>query len=95
MVEYFKHVCPIITKKDEPRKDMSKSARVCVELVESQPGAQYAEGSWWQVFTAATYHIDYHLGRTADNRLASAWFGAGRQKKVDAMKAALEFAEAT
>jgi phage/plasmid-like protein (TIGR03299 family) len=50
-----------------------------------------ADGTAWGLVNAVTYHVD-HAGRArnADNRLDSAWFGAGDAKKSAALKLAEE-----
>lgn len=94
LIEYFNSVFPLITTKRESRKEMSKSAARALELVHEQPGANFAEGSWWQAFNAVTYLTDHEIGRSVDSRLQSAWFGPNKQLKVRAMEKAVEFAEA-
>ena len=58
-----------------------------------QPGANFAEGTWWQAFNSVTYVTDHLQGRTEDNRLYSSWYGYNQVRKRDAIKSALEFAE--
>jgi hypothetical protein len=48
---------------------MSLTARKVYDLLETQPGAEFAPGSWWQGVNAATYFIDHIQGRNIDNRL--------------------------
>jgi phage/plasmid-like protein (TIGR03299 family) len=79
---------------DAKKKDTSKSARNIYELLDLQPGANYAEGTYWQLFNGVTYYVDHMMGRTDDTRLTSAWFGSGAGKKQDAMELALEMANA-
>ncbi len=79
---------------DAKKKTESKSAVNIYELLDLQPGAKYAEGSYWQLFNGVTYYVDHQMGRTADNRMTSAWFGSGATKKQDAMELALEMATA-
>jgi hypothetical protein len=64
-----------------------------IDLIPTQPGANFAEGSWWSVFNAATYFLDHEAGKTRDNRLSSAWFGDNAKKKSSALILAGEFAE--
>ena len=45
-------------------------------------------------FNAATYGVDHVIGRSADTRLQSAWYGSGSTLKQDALKIAVEMAEA-
>lgn len=95
--EYFKAVFPVLAydkEKGPQRKEVSKSATLALELVETQPGAKFAEGSWWQAFNTVTFMTDHKIGRTADSRLTSAWFGPNKNLKVKALETAVEFAEA-
>ena len=95
IVEYFNRVFPMTTgaKKDEG-KLASRAARQAFELLEVQPGAEFARGSWWQAFNAVTYLVDHESGRSADTRLTSAWFGGNKDRKVKALNLAVEMAEA-
>jgi phage/plasmid-like protein (TIGR03299 family) len=95
--EYFNRVFPVLAynkEKGPQRKDLSKSATRALEIIGTQPGAQFAEGSWWQAFNAVTYLTDHEIGRSADSRLTSAWFGPNKNLKVKALETAVEFAEA-
>lgn len=94
VIEYFNNVFPSLSKKDEPTKTLSRPAQTAFEALETQPGAEFAQGSWWQAFNATTFAIDHVLGRSADTRLTSAWYGANRQKKIKALETAVDFAEA-
>ena len=89
VVEYFKRVFP-----SAGQKEVSRSANTAMEILETQPGAQYAEGTWWTAFNAVTYMTDHLLGRTQDTRLTSAWYGVNKNVKTKALESALEFAEA-
>lgn len=94
--EYFNRIFPVLAynkEKGPQRKDLSKSATRALDIISTQPGAQYAEGSWWQAFNAVTYLTDHEIGRTADSRLQSAWFGANKNLKIKALETAVEFAE--
>jgi phage/plasmid-like protein (TIGR03299 family) len=97
VTQYFNRIFPVIAynkEKGPQRKDLSKSATRALEVLETQPGARFAEGSWWQAFNAVTYLTDHEIGRTADTRLQSAWFGANKNLKIKALETAVEFAEA-
>jgi len=93
LVEYFKTVFPV-TGGPEKKKEMSISASKALDVIHTQPGATFAEGSYWQAFNAVTYMIDHKLGRSQDNRLTSAWFGQGKKVKADALELAVQMAEA-
>ena len=73
---------------------LPRTAKAAYDVLETQPGANFAEGSYWQAFNAVTYLTDHELGRSADTRLQSAWYGVNQQRKVRAMNLALEMAGA-
>ena len=92
LVEYFNTVFPFTSNNRE--KKMSRNARLAMEVLDTQPGAEYGRGTWWQAFNTVTYMTDHTLGQSNDTRLQSAWFGVNRKKKTLALQKALEFAEA-
>lgn len=95
--EYFNQIFPVLVynkEKGPQRKELSKSATRALEVVHTQPGANFAEGSWWQAFNAVTYMTDHEIGKTVDSRLTSAWFGANKNLKLKALETAVEYAEA-
>ena len=71
---------------------VSNNAKKCLELVDSQPGAEYAEGSWWQAFNSVTYLTDHIQGRNAESRLQSQWYGKNQLLKTKALDKALKYA---
>lgn len=75
-------------------KDLSRTAEMVMGLIEEQPGAEFAAGTFWQAFNATTYATDHLLGRGADTRLESAWFGKNAGVKDKALRLALEMAKA-
>jgi phage/plasmid-like protein (TIGR03299 family) len=95
IVEYFKRVFPVSGAGDNKKKEISKSAQTALDILHSQPGAEYAEGSWWQSFNAVTYFADHLAGRTADSRLTSSWYGNNKVVKAKALELAVEMAEAS
>jgi phage/plasmid-like protein (TIGR03299 family) len=90
MVDYFKTVFPATGSK----KEISKPAQTVMSLVDSQPGANFAEGSFWSLFNATTYYTNHLAGRSDDTRLQSLWYGANRQLNMRALETALEMAKA-
>jgi phage/plasmid-like protein (TIGR03299 family) len=80
------------SKKED--KKLTRTGEKMLELIETQPGADFQKGSWWQAFNAVTYAVDHELGRSNDSRMTSAWFGQGAKKKLDALNLAVEMAEA-
>ena len=90
IVDYFTRVFPVSGSK----KEISKNASIALEIMDQQRGAEFAEGSWWQAFNAVTFMTDHMIGRNADNRLASAWYGANKNLKTKALETAVEMADA-
>jgi len=89
---YLKEIFPALTK--ENKDVMSRPAEQALAAVDTQPGANYGEGSWWQAFNAVTFTTDHLLGHSNASRLQSAWYGQNRQRKVTALNKAIEYAEA-
>lgn len=95
VTEYFNNVFPIKKRTPgEAKKDMSKNASRSLEILNTQPGAQYAEGSFWQAFNAVTYLTDHELGRDSNTRMKNAWFGYNQKLKTKALETAVKYAEA-
>jgi len=95
LIQYFNNVFPIAGNKQVAEyQDLSRTAKQAYDVLEVQPGAEMAMGTWWNAVNAVTYLTDHELGRSADTRMQSAWFGANQAKKVQAMNLAVEMAEA-
>jgi hypothetical protein len=77
---------------ENKKKEVSKNAKLAMDILHTQPGAEYAEGSWWQPFNAVTFLTDHVIGRSADSRLTSAWYGYNKGVKTKALETALEMA---
>lgn len=92
IMSYFKTVFPMTGVKKAANDDMSRNAKLAMAIMDTQPGADFAKGSWWQPFNAATFMVDHVLGRNDDNRLSSAWYGQGRNVKTKALETAIEMA---
>jgi hypothetical protein len=95
LIQFFNNVFPIADKNAEVKTyaDLSRTAKRTYDVLETQPGANFAMGSYWNAVNAVTYMTDHELGRKADTRMQSAWFGANQSKKLKAMNLALEMAE--
>ena len=93
--EYFDEVFPGYSKKEGEERVSSRNAVRAFEVLETQPGAEYAKGSWWQAFNATTYMIDHEIGKSDESRLTSNWYGMNKTKKIKALEKAVEYAEAT
>ena len=94
IVDYFNTVFPSMSYNNNADEKTSRQAKRCAEVIDEQPGAEFGRGSFWQAFNTVTYLTDHDLGRSADTRLTSAWFGSNRKKKQNALETAVEFAEA-
>ena len=100
LIEYYNEVFPRTSDKRVQDKalsieTLSRNAKLCYDALEQQPGAKYAEGSWWQAFNSVTYITDHVQGRNSDNRLYSSWFGGNQTRKTNALQKAVEYAEAS
>lgn len=92
LINYYRDVFPNKSKKDEAK--LSRRAQTALDILETQPGAELGEGTWWAAYNSVTFEEDHLAGRTADTRLRSAWFGKGRERKANALNKAIEYAEA-
>jgi phage/plasmid-like protein (TIGR03299 family) len=75
-------------------EDLTKNAKAAHDVLETQPGAKFGEGTFWSAFNSVTYMTDHLMGRSAESRLNSAWFGQNQTRKVRALEKAVEYAEA-
>lgn len=92
--EFFAKVFPRGNGEVEKQTELSKMAKAANDIVETQPGADFAAGTWWNAFNAVTFATDHLMGSNPDTRLASAWYGHNRSRKTDAMALALDYAKA-
>jgi phage/plasmid-like protein (TIGR03299 family) len=90
--DYINALFPIGEKAEKQDKEFSKPGKRIFEVIETQPGANLAPGTFWNLFNAVTFATDHVLGNSVDTRLQSAWYGANAAKKQEAMKLALEMA---
>jgi phage/plasmid-like protein (TIGR03299 family) len=98
LIQYYNEVFPRTYKgKDEvivnAYDDLTTNGQKAFDVMESQPGASFAQGSWWQALNSVTYLTDHVMGREADSRMTSSWFGANANRKAVAVSKAIEFAE--
>ena len=81
LIQYYNEVFPRTYKgKDEvivsAYDDLTTNGQKAFDVLQSQPGANFAQGSWWQALNSVTYLTDHVMGREADSRMTSSWFGA-------------------
>ncbi len=105
VAEFMKSVFPGYSKKDIAKPEtlteaqvaslgLSRNAKGALDILETQPGADYAPGTWWNAYNACTYMTDHVIGKTQESRLTSAWYGLNKSVKVKALEKAVEYAEA-
>ena len=99
LIKYYNDVFPHTyakgkLKEIKSKEDLSLNAKTAFEVLETQPGAQYGEGTWWSALNSVTYMTDHTMGRNAQSRLTSAWFGQNGRRKVRAVNKAVEYATA-
>jgi|TARA_R110000822_G_scaffold25827_14_gene78202 phage/plasmid-like protein (TIGR03299 family) len=80
--------------KETGMQSLTRTAQLAYDSFETQPGAEFARGSWWQALNAVTYVTDHKIGNSTQTRLNSMWYGANRSKKINAVKTAMEMANA-
>ena len=96
VIQYFNEVfgAPAKEKVDNVIPFTSRNAKTAFENLDTQPGANFAQGSWWTAFNSVTHMTDHLQGRENDSRLQSAWYGRNRKVKLNALDKAIEYAEA-
>lgn len=90
--EFFDKVFPR-TSDAKGKKEPSKQLHRAMELLETQPGAEFAPGSWWQALNAVTYIVDHEMGLDR-TRPVNSVYGSGANRKLLAMNLANEMAAA-
>ena len=96
IVQYFNEVygSPAKEKVDGVFPFTSNNAKIAMENLDTQPGANFAQGSFWNAFNTVTYMADHVQGRETSSRIESSWYGRNRRVKLTALDKALEYAEA-
>ena len=99
LIQYYNEVFPHTYNKEKGVKvtkaaDLTTTAKAAMAVLETQPGANFGAGSWWQAFNSVTYLTDHEMGRSADTRMESAWFGINQSRKIKAAHKAVEYATA-
>jgi len=74
--------------------EKSRTVEQAMDIIHTQPGASFAEGSWWSALNCVTYMNNHVLGRSDASRLESNWYGNSALKNEQALKLALQYAEA-
>lgn len=94
VVDYFNRIFPMTTDKKKVEGELaSRASKKVYELLETQPGAEYAPNSWWQALNAVTFYNTHEVGRNQENRLNSQWFGGSKDRNIQALNLAVKMAE--
>jgi len=97
VIQYFNTIFPHANtggKEVKGYDELSRSGKQAFDILETQPGADLAPGTWWNALNSVTYMTDHVLGRNNESRLSSAWYGYNAGRKVRAINTAIEYAEA-
>ena len=97
LMNYYNDVFPHTYSKGKEVKvveDLTKNAKAALDVLHTQPGANFGEGSWWQALNSVTYLTDHKMGRSAESRMQSSWFGQNQDRKMKAVNKAVEYANA-
>jgi phage/plasmid-like protein (TIGR03299 family) len=96
-IDYFRAIFPTAsdtTEQQDGELKISNKAAAASRIVDTQPGAEFAKGSFWQLFNTVTYMTDHILGKSQDSRLVNSWYGYNRKLKTRALETAVEMANA-
>ena len=97
LINYYNEVFPHTYSKGKEVnavEDLTKNAKAAMDVLYTQPGANFGEGTWWQALNSVTYLTDHKMGRSAESRMQSAWFGQNQARKIKAVNKAVEYANA-
>lgn len=90
--KFFSAVFP--SESSEQDKLSKMATKALDEVMDTQPGANFGAGTWYQAFNCVTYMVDHVVGNDANVRQMRAWVGPGAELKRKAMNLAKEFADA-
>lgn len=99
LVKYYNDVFPHTyansrEKEVKTVQDLTKNGKQAMDVLYTQPGANFGEGTWWQALNSVTYLTDHVMGKNAESRMQSSWFGQNQARKVRAVNKAVEYANA-
>jgi phage/plasmid-like protein (TIGR03299 family) len=92
--DFERFLAKVFGTSSQENKVLSRTGERALEIVETQPGANFKPGTWWNAYNAVTYLTDHELGRNADTRATSSLFGGNARRKIEALDLAVEMAEA-
>ena len=71
--------------------DTSEAAKKAIEVLETQPGAKFARGSFWQLANTVTY-LNSNPDKPSDTKTYSNWYGTNAEVSKKAFQVAMEMA---
>lgn len=89
--EYLKQVFPHAISKAEDAP-MSRPAQQAFDALDTQPGAELAGHTLWNLLNSVTYVTDNVLGKSDATRLSSTWDGINARRKAKAVTLIKEMA---
>jgi phage/plasmid-like protein (TIGR03299 family) len=94
--QYVKTVLGLEKTPDEDIKTRTKNIMdEILSLIDGpKQSATGTRGTYWAAWMGYNEYLNYHKGRTADNRMDSLWFGQGANDDMYAFNKAMEFASA-
>lgn len=99
---YLAEVFPSTAKKEEEAPvanvpvevTLSRPAQIVFDTIDTQPGAEMARGTWWNVFNGVTHATNHLLSANDETRTSSVLFGVNRRRNMVALSKAIEYARA-
>jgi phage/plasmid-like protein (TIGR03299 family) len=94
-IKLVKSVYGLKEGKDVPEAQKSSNERIIERLKTcfvEQPGVNIGEGTWYQAYHAITFDNDHVIGRSSETRFNSAQYGAGKNRKQQALDLAFKLA---
>lgn len=92
--EFFETLYPIVGRNARQKERSRNAETLLTKILHEQPGAELGAGTWWANFNAVTYGVDHVFGNNDNTRMETAFYGAGRDKKLEALSLAVKYAKA-
>lgn len=89
IVDYFKRIFPLAGERG--KEEISRKAKKAIEVLETQPGANFARGSFWQLANTVTY-LNSNPDKPSDTKTYSNWYGTNAEVSKKAFQVAMEMA---
>lgn len=101
MIDFFKTVFPVNPQKKRKdgkevkraQKEFHRGAEYSMSIVDTQPGADIAPGTWWNLYNAATFYTNHLSGKSVPTRVESLWYGDSAKTNMQALDLAVKGAD--